>query len=224
MSIINEYNLANIDTERKVQDLIDICSDLDYLLQKATSQNNKFLVKALIKKRANVNYVNYYGIISYVIEKIRCPEILKILIDRGANVNEEYPVNGFGYTYPLDSALLDPSTQQLKILLDNGAKVNPPKTLKFGCSTLHFAVLKHYFDAVELLLQFGANVHALNDYHETPLHIAARKINGAQVTKLLLEYDSNPCQKDVDGENPVEGSFKYNKLHMMKIILKHYHE
>ena len=224
--IINDDNLWNniekIETEKEVLDLINNCSDLDYLLENAMLQRNKFLVKALIKKGANVNY---YGNLSYVIEEIRCPQILKLLIDRGANVNEEYPdSDGFGVTYPLDCAILDPSTQQLKILLDNGAKVNPPKTLKFGCSTLHYAVLKHHFDAVELLLQFGANVHALNDFHETPLHIAARKINGAQVTKLLLEYDSNPCQKDVDGENPVEGSFKYNKLHMMKIILKHYHE
>ena len=221
MSIINEYNLENIDTERKVQDIIDICSDLDYLLHKAMSLKNKILVKALIKKGVNINH---HGLLTRAVEKIRCPEILKILIDRGANVNEENPVNGFGVSYPLDSALLDPSTQQLKILLDNGAKVNPPKTLKFGCSTLHYAVLKHHFDAVELLLQFGANVHALNDFHETPLHIAARKINGAQVTKLLLEYDSNPCEKDVDGNNPVEGSFKYNKIQMMKIILKYYHE
>ena len=218
-------NIAEIKTEKEVQDLINNRSDLDYLLQIAMSQKNKFLVKALIKKGANVNY---YGNLSYVIEEIRCPQILKLLIDRGANVNEEYPdSDGFGVTYPLDCAILDPSTQQLKILLDNGAKVNPPKTLVFGHSTLHFAVLKHHFEAVDLLLQYGANVNALNDCHETPLHTATatqNELNCAQITKLLLEYDSSPHKKDVDGNNPVENTFKFNKIHMLKTILKHYHE
>ena len=218
-------DIAEIETEKEVQDLINNRSDLDYLLQIAMSQKNKFLVKALIEKGANVNY---YGNLSYVIEEIRCPQILKLLIDRGANVNEEYPdSDGFGVTYPLDCAILDPSTQQLKILLDNGAKVNPPKTLVFGHSTLHFAVLKHHFEAVDLLLQYGANVHALNDCHETPLHTATatqNKLHCAQITKLLLEYDSSPHKKDVDGNNPVENTFKFDKIHMLKTILKHYHE
>ena len=224
MSIITEYNLAKMDTERKVQDLIEIFSDINYLLQKAMAQKNKFLVKALIKKGANVNY---YGNLSYVIEEIRCPQILKLLIDRGANVNEEYPdSDGFGVTYPLDCAILDASTQQMKILLDNGAKVNPPKTLVFGHSTLHFAVLKYHFEAVDLLLQFGANVHALNDFNEIPLHIATcqQKPHGAQTTKLLLEYGSNPCKKDVDGNNTVENTMKFKIVHTLKTILKHYHE
>ena len=223
MSIINEYNLENIDTERKVQDIIDICSDLDYLLHKAMSLKNKILVKALIKKGVNINH---HGLLTRAVEKIRCPEILKILIDRGANVNEENPVNGFGVSYPLDSALLDPSTQQLKILLDNGAKVNPPKTLVFGHSTLHFAVLKHHFEAVDLLLQYGANVNALNDFHQTPIHVATatqNKLHCAQITKLLLEYDSSPHKKDVDGNNPVENTLKFKKVHMLKTILKHHH-
>ena len=62
-------NIAEIKTEKEVQDLINNRSDLDYLLQIAMSQKNKFLVKALIKKGANVNY---YGNLSYVIEEIRC--------------------------------------------------------------------------------------------------------------------------------------------------------
>ena len=70
-------NIAEIETEKEVQDLINNRSDLDYLLQIAMSQKNKFLVKALIKKGANVNY---YDNLSYVIEEIRCPQILKLLL------------------------------------------------------------------------------------------------------------------------------------------------
>ena len=69
--MINDDNLWNniekIETEKEVLDLINNCSDLDYLLENAMLQRNKFLVKALIKKGANVNY---YGIISYVIENL----------------------------------------------------------------------------------------------------------------------------------------------------------
>ena len=75
-------DIAEIETEKEVQDLINNSSckiggpwittcgfvqDLDYLLQIAMSQKNKFLVKLLINKGANVNY---YGNLSYVINTL----------------------------------------------------------------------------------------------------------------------------------------------------------
>ena len=215
-------NIAKIETEKEVLDLINNYSDLDYLLENAMLQRNKFLVKALINKGVNINH---YCLLSYAVEKIRCPEILKMLIDRGANVNEEnHSPEGYGVTYPLHCAMIeDPSLEQMKILLDNGAYVNPPKTFD-GRSPIHFAVCLQLFDALELLLQYGANVHVLDYFNETPLHLATQlKQYDAKITKLLLEYDSNPREKDVAGNNPVENTLKFKKVHMLKTILKHHH-
>ena len=223
--IINDDNLwnniAKIETEKEVLDLINNCSDLDYLLENAILQRNKFLVKVLINKGVNINH---HGLLTHAVEKIRSPEILKMLIHRGADVNEEnHNSVGYGVTYPLDSAMVDPSLEQMKILLDNGANVNPPKTFN-GRSTIHFAVCLQLFDALELLLIYGANVHVLDNLNETPLHLATQlKQNNAKITKLLLEYDSNPREKDVAGNNPAENTLKFKKVHMLKTILKHHH-
>ena len=65
-------NIAEIKTEKEVQDLINNRSDLDYLLQIAMSQKNKFLVKELIKKGANVNF---YGNLS-----LRDQESLNVIL------------------------------------------------------------------------------------------------------------------------------------------------
>ena len=126
-----------------------------------------------------------------------------MLIERGANVNEEnHSSEGYGVTYPLHSTMINPSLEQMKILLDNGAYVNPPKTFD-GRSPLHFAVCLQLFDALELLLKYGANVHVLDDFNETPLHLATQiKQHNAKITKLLYDYDSNTSEKDIVGNNP----------------------
>lgn len=54
-----------------------------------------------------------------------------------------------------------------------------------GCSLLHLACLTADLGMVELLLQYGANIHASNSKGQTPLHqcIINRR---PSIAKLLL--------------------------------------
>ena len=72
-----------------------------------------------------------------------------------------------------------------------------------GWSALHAASQGTSVEAVRLLLDRGADVHARTDIKATPLHIAA--FNGRlEVVKLLCLRGADPHAKDKDGYTPLE--------------------
>ena len=60
---------------------------------------------------------------------------------------------------------------------------------KNGNSLLHEAALQNDLSTTYMLLQFGANPNAKNNYGNTPLHFAAFR-NNVEIFGLLLEYGS----------------------------------
>src|SRR5262245_26656349 len=79
---------------------------------------------------------------------------------------------------------------ELKKLLDQGVKVD--STNKYGVTALGFACSKGHLDAVQLLVERGANVNAEDTfYNATPISWAIE--NGHNdIVKYLLQKGANP--------------------------------
>ena len=79
-----------------------------------------------------------------------------------------------------------------------------------GSTPLHWSARKGDVEAVKMLLEAGANVHARAKHGSTPLHWAAyggtfeaikRKV---EAIKILLEAGADVNAKDEDGDTPFE--------------------
>lgn len=82
-----------------------------------------------------------------------------------------------------------------------------------GVSLLHWAALSQCPEAVQLFLEKGGNVHAVDSYGRTPLHHAVTCFNEfmeshtperhVQVLEKLLEHQSDLNARDGDGMTPL---------------------
>ena len=60
-------------------------------------------------------------------------------------------------------------------------------------------------DCLRMLLKAGANIHAPDQYHRTPLHIAA-DCGHAKVVAALLEAGADVNRGDANGETPLHST------------------
>lgn len=72
-----------------------------------------------------------------------------------------------------------------------------------GCSLLHLACQTADIGMIELLLQYGANVNALDLKGRTPLHHCVLK-GRHSLAKLLLSRGAVPHAVDEDGKTPLQ--------------------
>lgn len=74
-----------------------------------------------------------------------------------------------------------------------------------GSTPLHCAVWKGHVDAVRLLLDAGADVHALNHndhWGDTSLHAAAHS-NNRECVELLIRHGADVNAQDAAGRTPL---------------------
>lgn len=148
-----------------------------------------------------------------------CPDVVKSLIDSGANVNN-WSTQGF----PLLIAILRDNKEVEKILLNAGADVNavvPPFEKASGLTSLMIVAgtnmfmvrlysFKNYDDfdendmrltllnAAKRLIELGANVNAEAPNGYTPLILSIAERN-CDIANLLIENDANPNVTDPNG-------------------------
>jgi ankyrin repeat protein len=111
--------------------------------------------------------------------------------------NSKTPLQRWAYS------LKDPAIFEL--LLANGAHINTSS--KYDTPLLH-CVLKgigsaakiECASAARMLIANGADVHARDDYGDTPLHVTA---GYGEVSKLLLENGADPNAKNKVGSTPL---------------------
>ena len=114
----------------------------------------------------------------------------------------------------LEDEVYNGNYDKVKALIDAGA--NPNKRLYLsragpGGTPLHVAAMKGYIDIIELLLESGANIDAVNDDQETPLYKSCN-FNQLDAVKVLLRYGANP--------NTSSGLHDYNTLQPVLSRLK----
>lgn len=113
-------------------------------------------------------------------------EIVKALLDNGANPNTEYPIYKWGgYDFnALHRASALGNIEVMKLLISHGADVNA-KGDNSG-TALQAAAKSSQEDAVKFLLKYSADVNAEAAAYKTALQAAASR-GAAGVVKLLLD-------------------------------------
>lgn len=78
------------------------------------------------------------------------------------------------------------------------------------------------FDSVEcakVLIEYGANVRALNRNRETPLHHCAR-FDAVSTAKLLLRKEARVNARDIADWTPLHLASDFSSLRVLKVLLK----
>ena len=113
-------------------------------------------------------------------------DIVKLLIEEGAEVNKKYYerqfIRGWG---PIHMAAFKGCQDVLQLLIDNGAEVNLVNDE--GCAPLHLASRSGYKDIVQVLIDRGARVNLATHSGQTPLTYA-QDYRHTHVANLIREY------------------------------------
>lgn len=109
-------------------------------------------------------------------------EVVKLMIASGAQL-EAFDVH-FGP--PLHIACAKGHVDCVKEMLNAGANVN---SVKFHETALHHAARVNMVDMIELLVEFGANVHASDNLGRKPVDYTTP---GTPANTCLMYYESHP--------------------------------
>ena len=172
-------------------------------------------------------------------------ELVRLLIDNGANVND---VCVYGNT-PLHVASEKANPQIVKYLIEHGAvldttndrnesalhkacQMNMPKNVKLlldnganpdipnsvGRTVLFSTCYSGYYKIAELLVKANADVNVRDLYNESALQIAC-KYNYTDIAKLLLENGANP-DIDMGYDNIVQWAIKREDYDLVDLLIK----
>lgn len=145
-------------------------------------------------------------------------EIAKLLIDCGADINQQNTISDSPYLY----AGAEGRTEILAYMLSKGdpdlSKVN-----RFGGNALIPAAEKGHLDTVRLLLEDGrVEVDFQNNYGYTALIETVALNDGSQlyqdIAKALLDRGASKTLKDNSGKSAVDYAANYGYLGMTQLL------
>lgn len=154
----------------------------------AAANNNVEIVTSLASRVKNINQVNKKGV-SALAMAIRgnTPEIVRLLTEKGANVNV-VDTNGDNLAVYLIQSYNpqknDIFEAKLKLLKDKGFNISMPQ--KNGNTLYHLAVAKNDIALVKKIENFKADINAKNSEGLTALHKAAMTAQDDAILKYLL--------------------------------------
>ena len=120
---------------------------------------------------------------------------VEVLLAAGADVNLRTSEGGDS---ALDFAALDGNTDVMKAILGHGVHADVRCPLG-GCTALHRAACANEVGAVELLLDAGADVNAVDNDAQTPLHVAAH-FGSSDTSRVLLQRGASVDAAGRDGK------------------------
>ena len=156
----------------------------NYPLAFASGRNDSESVKALLEFKADPNGKSAWKDQAVIFNALYDTNVMKLLLEAGANPNVGAPEGGSGYQGETPLMLVVRGTRissegtytisaegdlvQAKMLIDHGANVNARRPTD-GVTALHLAVQRRHQGLVDLLLASKADVNAQDDKGKTPL-------------------------------------------------------
>ena len=132
--------------------------------------------------------------------------MLKFLVDKGANVNVK---DNIDWT-PLHTAAVRSKIDVVQFLIEKGVDVNVKNSL--GRTPLHEAAGsdKPNIDVFMCLIASGADVNTKDNEGRTPLHDAV--MFNHKIVKYLIDQGADVNAKDNDGRKPAHNAEQYSSL------------
>ncbi|HWR39287.1 MAG TPA: ankyrin repeat domain-containing protein [Patescibacteria group bacterium] len=154
----------------------------------AAAAGNLEIAKLLVEKGGNVNEKDKDGMTPLMAaifgEKDGTPkqEMVKYLLEKGADLNTRFITNGVGLT-PLMAAAGAKDLEVVKILLSKKIDINAPD-VNTGMTPLMLATTNDNVEIVKELLSKGADVNKKGKANMTALGLAMQN-NNAEMIKVL---------------------------------------
>lgn len=127
------------------------------------------LTQRLIEKGADVNVRAYGGLTPlHQAASLGNLKVAKLLIHNGADLNSRGMQGTVLHTLLIRER---PDQEMAKLLIENGARL---QEFSFRNTELHLAAMKGLADLVPILVKYGAEVNAVNEYNHTPIYYAAK--------------------------------------------------
>jgi len=178
-NFIKEYPKSKYESiaNSKLSDLEWKIKEENYVLTElppihiAAYQCKNDIIQSLILKKANINEKGSDDSTPlHWAALVGCLDVIKTLIDNGADIN---------------SMIETPMTIVSRASNDNKAIVFQGRESLILGTPLHWAAERNKIDAVQLLLDKGANVNSVTKWGISPLHYAANSGNEKMVDLLL---------------------------------------
>lgn len=155
---------------------------------------------ALIGNTSNINAKNPCGYVPlhFAIKRGCRAEVIKLLIDAGANLNLK---SGQNANTPLHLALKMHREEIVKLLCENGASMSTLNSEGLTPFQLAASGYSHTVSSIKMFLDAGADINCKTKTGSTILHLAAH--NSTEVFKYLLSRGLDVNAKDDLGLTPL---------------------
>lgn len=189
-------------------------SDVKWILTEAIYFNHIGIFTVLIEKGGfDINSMLWIGLtpLSHAIA-CNCPEMVKMLINVGANVNMR---NFKGHT-PLCLACDKDNLEFAKMLIESGASLEA--STKDGETPLLLACKKSNLELVKYLISKGADINAKTAFGTSVL-CSAILYGSSELCKYLLEMGADPENFDAEQKNALDYAL-HDKFEIVKILVE----
>ena len=161
--------------------------------------------------------INNYLMIHWAVKSGK-PEILRLLLKAGADVNKQ---DSQGAT-PLHCAIECDMLEAVKLLLDQAGILLDPKVAKTGWTPLMQACYEGNSNIAALLLAKGADPNVQGRQCSQSLLYVAVANNHADVVKLLLEQEGVEVdrQEKCNGSSPLHRAALHGQLSMIRLLME----
>jgi len=203
--------------------------DFKLLLIKEKENKSNSIINFNIDNKYFVNFYRFPNpnetttplhIACYYAISFSCNDIIKILIQYGANVNIQ---NNKGITPLMNCQYFENNYSVMKLLIDHNANVNIKDNN--GDTVLHKVRKCSYEDNDEILLKYllnkGANINEVNNKGYTPLMNLIYYHISDNFTLLYIKYGANINKVNKEGDTPLIMACKNESESTAKILIKH---
>lgn len=174
---------------------------LNRALAKAAVDGTAHNVEVFLKRGADPNLrLMYGGPLVTLSASCGRAEVVRLLVDAGADVNAAAPSTGFN---PLLIAAKDGDLELTRLLVERGADLEA--RIRSGATPLMLAALHGHVEVTQFLLERGARVNAAANKGATALILAAGRGHTESV-RALLDAGAHSAMKTVKGRTALDSA------------------